>query len=223
MKNWISPQDSQPQCPLPTLPAPTTTQCLKFRDEWPKTQKSVLHWWAQKGLNQMQDNKLGINSRPLPMIVFPGDNESHTRWRRGLTEQLARAMENGPGCLGMQNASLYITYQDPGTSPGPERRWAMATHDTGGCWLLCGLWEPCSRSECPFPLPHGKGAALALSALAGTQGWGAVPHKKGAQLLFQALSAGDTPVWISKQLPALSLDLRWLSGIGQLCNLKQWG
>lgn len=99
----------------------------------------------------------------------------------------------------------------------------MATHDTGGCWLLCGLWEPCSRSECPFSLPHGKGAALALSALPGTQGWGAVPHKKGAQLLFQALSAGDTPVWISKQLPALSLDLRWLSGIGQLCNLKQWG
>lgn len=140
MKNWISPRDSQPQCPLPTLPAPTTTQCLKFRDEWPKTQKNVLHWWAQKGLNQMQDNKLGINSRPLPMIVFPGDNESHTRWRRGLTEQLACAMENGPGCLGMQNASLYITYQDPGTSPGPERRWAMATHDTGGCWLLCGLW-----------------------------------------------------------------------------------
>lgn len=64
---------------------------------------------------------------------------------------------------------------------------------------------------------------LAVSALPGTQGWGAVPHEKGAQLLFQALSAGDTPVWISKQLPALSLDLRWLSGIGQLCNLKQWG
>lgn len=136
MKNWISPQDSQPQCPLPTLPAPTTTQCLKFRDECPKTQESVLHWWAQKGLNQMQGNKLGINSRPLPMIVFPGDNESHTHWRRGLTEQLARAMENGPGCLGItRTQGLLQVLKGDG-------QWPHTIQEGAGCSVGCGSLAP---------------------------------------------------------------------------------
>lgn len=55
--------------------------------------------------------------------------------------------------------------------------------------MLWGLWEPCSRSECPFLLPHGKGqrGVLALRALPGPQGWGAVPHEEGAQLLCKVV------------------------------------
>lgn len=57
----------------------------------------------------------------------------------------------------------------------------MARHDAGGCCLPWGLWEPCSRSKCPFPLPQGL---QAHGPLPGTWGRGAESHGEGAQLLF---------------------------------------
>lgn len=39
---WDQPVGQPAQCPPSAPPAPITTECLKFRGEWPKTQESVL-------------------------------------------------------------------------------------------------------------------------------------------------------------------------------------
>lgn len=39
MENWISPLDSQPSAPFHP---PITTECLKLRGEWSKSQESAL-------------------------------------------------------------------------------------------------------------------------------------------------------------------------------------
>lgn len=100
-------------------------------------------------------------------------------------------------------------------------QWPRKIQEGAGCSGGYGSLAP--GLNVLFPYPMARVRVLTLGALPGTQGWGAVPHEEGAQLLFKALSAGDSPAWISKQLRALSSDLRWLSGMGQLCNLKQWG